>query len=355
MRQLQLVSTIMTVLLLSTNALAQEQAAPAAPVATSDIAASEQKTADPPADPNVLELQALVVTGAQPGPGLWKVSKGENVMWVLGTQSPLPNKMEWESNEVEKTIAASQEVLRETSVTVGSDIGVFRGMMLLPSLYSARKNPDDKHLKDVVPAPLYARWLVLKQKYIGNDSGIEKWRPIFASQELYTKAVEKSGLTFKNSARSRVMDLAKKNKVPVITPKIDLKFEEPKAAIKEFKKTSLSDIECFEKTITRLETDLGAMIDRANAWSVGDIEGLKNLPYADQNVACANALTSTTVAKKKGLSDIREQSMQVWLKAAETALNKNKMTFAVIPMTEIMRPTGYLAKLKEKGYSIEAP
>jgi hypothetical protein len=332
----------------------QSVATPTMPVPSKAEQASPE-TSETAENSDIQVLEVMVVTGAQPGPGLWKVSKGENVMWVLGTQSPLPNKMEWESNKVEKTIAASQEVLRETSVTVGSDIGVFRGMMLLPSLYSARKNPDDKSLQDVLPAPLYARWLVLKKKYIGNDSGIEKWRPIFASQELYNKAIEKSGLSFKNSARSRIMDLAKKNKVPVVTPKIDLKFEEPKAAIKEFKKTSLSDIECFEKTISRLETDLDAMIDRANAWSVGDIEGLKNLPYADQNVACANALTSTAVAKKKGLSDIREQSMQVWLKAAETALNKNKMTFAVIPMTEIMRPTGYLAKLKEKGYTIEAP
>jgi hypothetical protein len=350
MRRLLLASMIAT-LLLGKSSYAQEKTVPAATPVVSEAVTAETK----PEDKNMVELQALVVTGVQPGPGLWKVSKGENIMWVLGTQSPLPNKMEWESGEVEKIIANSQEVLRETTVSVGSDIGVFRGLMLLPSLYSARKNPNDATLQEVLPPPLYARWLVLKKKYIGNDSGIEKWRPIFASQELYTKAVEKSGLSFDNIAREVVVDAAKKNKIRVITPRVEIKFEEPKAAIKEFQKTSLSDVDCFEKTITRLETDLGAMIDRANAWSVGDIEGLKNLPFADQSQSCISALTNTAVAQKKGLSDIRGQSMQAWLVAAETALTKNKVTFAVMPMNEVLRPTGYLAKLKEKGYTIEAP
>jgi hypothetical protein len=31
------------------------------------------------------EMQEVVVTGEQPGPGLWQVSKGDHVLWVLGT------------------------------------------------------------------------------------------------------------------------------------------------------------------------------------------------------------------------------------------------------------------------------
>ena len=56
-------------------------------------------------------MEAMVVTGAQPGPGMWKVSKGDNVLWIMGTQSPLPKKMEWASRDVEKTIARADEIL----------------------------------------------------------------------------------------------------------------------------------------------------------------------------------------------------------------------------------------------------
>ena len=41
----------------------------------------------------ISDMDAIVVTGVQPGPGMWKVSQGDHVMWVLGTQSPLPKQM----------------------------------------------------------------------------------------------------------------------------------------------------------------------------------------------------------------------------------------------------------------------
>ena len=41
--------------------------------------------------------ETILVAGQRPGPGLWKVSKGDHVLWVFGTYSPLPKKMEWRS------------------------------------------------------------------------------------------------------------------------------------------------------------------------------------------------------------------------------------------------------------------
>src|SRR5689334_22389285 len=58
----------------------------------------------------------VLVTGEQPGPGLWKVIKGDHILWILGTQAPLPKKMTWRSAEVEKIVANSQELLTNPSV-----------------------------------------------------------------------------------------------------------------------------------------------------------------------------------------------------------------------------------------------
>lgn len=300
-------------------------------------------------------LEVMVVSGAQPGPGMWKVSKGENVLWIMGMQSPLPKKMEWVSRKVEQTIAQSDEVLFDTSVSVSTDRGMFGNMMLIPSLYGARKNPNDAELKDVLSPALYQRWLVLKAKYIGSDNGIEKWRPIFAAQELYEKAIKKSGLSGENIVKPVVEDVAKEYKKKIIRPKLEVKIEKPKAVIKEFSKTSLADIECFSKTMDRLETDLSAMIERGNAWSIGDVEGLKNLSFNDQNQSCIAALTNAAISQKNGFAGIRQKAMAEWLKAADTALAKNKSTFAVLPMGDMLKPTGLLASLRAKGYQIEEP
>ena len=306
-----------------------------------------------PDDVPVLEM--MVVSGAQPGPGMWKVSKGENILWIMGMQSPLPKKMDWVSRKVEQTIAQSDEVLFDTSVSVSTDRGMFGNMMLIPSLYGARKNPNDAELKDVLSPALYQRWLVLKAKYIGSDNGIEKWRPIFAAQELYEKAIKKSGLSAENIIKPVVEDAAKEYKKKIIRPKLEVKIEKPKAVIKEFSKTSLADIECFSKTMDRLETDLSGMIERGNAWSIGDVEGLKKLSFTDQNQSCISALTNAAISQKNGFADIRQKAIAEWLKAADTALAKNKSTFAVLPMGEMLKPTGLLASLRAKGYQVEEP
>ncbi len=308
-----------------------------------------------PLPDDIKMMEAMVVTGSQPGPGMWKVSKGDNVMWIMATQSPLPKKMDWVSRDVEKTIAQSDEVLFETSVSVSTDRGMFGNMLLIPSLYGARKNPNDAELKDVLSPELYQRWTVLKAKYIGRDKSIEKWRPIFAAQELYDKAVEKSGMSSDNIVRPVVEDAAKEYRKKIIRPKIEVKIEKPKVAIKEFSKSSLADIECFAKTMDRLETDLSAMIDRGNNWAIGDVEALKKLAFTDQNQSCIAALTNAAVAQKTGFADIRQRAKTAWLAAADTALAKNKSTFAILPMSDMLRPTGLLASLRAKGYQVEEP
>ena len=76
----------------------------------------------------------------------------------------------------------------------------------------SRKNPDGATLKQLLPADLYARWSVLRDKYIGDyqeeESDIERRRPMFAALELYDKAINKVGLTSTNAVRSAVEDLA---------------------------------------------------------------------------------------------------------------------------------------------------
>src|SRR5262249_39937863 len=46
-------------------------------------------------------VDEIVVSGEQPGPGLWKVTKGDHVLWILGTLTPLPKRMTWRSGEIE--------------------------------------------------------------------------------------------------------------------------------------------------------------------------------------------------------------------------------------------------------------
>lgn len=300
-------------------------------------------------------LDTIVVSGEQPGPGLWKVSKGDHVLWILGTLNPLPEKMTWTTNEIEATIADSQQVILGPSANFSIKGGMFRGLFLLPSLMGARNNPGKEKLVDVIPADLYARWIVLKRKYIGNDNGIEKRRPIFAAQELYVEAIKRSGLSLDTGVGKAVGKAAKRSKVEVVEPRIELRIEAPGAAVKEFKKTALDDLDCFVKTMSRLETDIEVMKLRANAWAQGDIETLQSMPYTDQMQACADAMLKASVVEERGLGDLQERLATLWLDTVDTALEKNQSSFAMLPLRHLLSDDGLLARLRARGYLVEAP
>jgi len=302
-------------------------------------------------------LEEVLVTGVQPGPGLWKVTRpavnGDHVRWVLGSQWPLPKKMTWRSAELETTMARSQELL--APVAVSAQTGFFGGLAMLPALVGVRDNPGGQKLQDLVPADLYARWLVLKAKYLGSDDQVEKWRPIFAAAELYWKAIRKSGLETSNAVWPVVEKLARKHRLKVTKPEITVKVEKARATINEFKRSPLPDLECFAKTVERLESDLGLMRARANAWASGDVGALREMAHDDQAGACIAVVMNAQVVQERGYAAIPARMAAAWITAAEEALASNESTVAVLPMHEILKPDGYLALLRARGYSVEEP
>ena len=300
-------------------------------------------------------VEEVVVFGTRPGPELWKVSNGENVLWVLGTLSPLPKRMTWHSELVGAVIEDSQVLLFPPSLSVSADVGFFQKLSLVTSVIGIKKNPDKKKLKDVVPEDLYTRWLVLKKKYIGNDRGVEKVRPIFASNKLFEKAIAKIGLTNNTKVEKKVRKIAKKNKLEFITPTIKIDLNKPKSAIKKFKKSQISDLECFSKTLDRLETDLKSMRLRAFAWAAGDVSKMRGLQYPNQNKACSSAILNNDIAEDIGMTDIRLRLRQLWLEEATNALTNNQSTFAILPISNLLGSESYLDFLTAQGYTVDVP
>lgn len=319
-----------------------------------DVAPAPSTDAVPSRDEAIV-LETLVVSGVVPGPGMWKVRRDGHTMWLLGTLQPVARRMEWESGAVERQIAASSQILLPPSVKFDLGMGRFRTLMLVPSMLGARKNPDGDKLVDHVPAEDYARWLALKKKYLGRDRGVEKRRPIFAAQELYEAAVEKSGLRFKGLVSPLVDKITKRHGIPSHRPRIEIAISDPKAAIRAFRETAIDDAECFRKTLDHLEADLEKMRLRANAWARGDMLTLREITYEDQSQACMDAVLESRFAKEQGIDDLPERLETAWLDAAEKTIAEHETSFAALPIGRLVAPDGYLAKLAARGYEIEAP
>lgn len=298
--------------------------------------------------------EQIVVVGQKPGPGLWKVSKGDHVLWVFGSYAPLPRKMEWRSREVEKILAESQEYLLPPNAR--ADVGFLKGLTLLPQMIGLKKNPDGAELKDVLPADVYARWLELKQKYIGDDGGIERERPLFAAGELHRRALGKIGLGTDKEVRERIGKLVKQYNLRSTKTEVLLALDDPSRMLKEFKKSPLEDVACFRKTLDQLEGELDTLRTRANAWAVGDIGEILKLNFAERENSCRDAVYNSQFMKEQASFQSMEQRMrESWLSAAERALAANRSTFAVLQLRDIVDPDGYIAALKTRGYSVQPP
>ena len=149
--------------------------------------------------------------------------------------------------------------------------------------------------------------------------------------------------------------MAKKKDLTITSPNVELVIEDGKKAVREFQSTPLDDLDCFRRTLDRVEKDIESMKLRANAWALGEVEILASLPYTDNFRACTDAVFETRFAKQRGLDNLGERLNAAWMTAAEKALAKNRSTFGVVPMALMLRDGGYLTMLRARGYTVEAP
>lgn len=318
------------------------------PVLAADTAASATET--------IRDMSPVTVTGVQPGPGMWKVRGPDgHVLWVLGTVSPLPAGLQWKSADVEAVIANAGVVLGPPSLMVNADIGFFRGMALVPAALAARKNPDGARLEEILSERQYARWSKLKDRYLGWELGIERWRPTFAAEKLMHAALKEHGMQRDviSTGVDRLVGAAGLKTTPVV---LKLTIEDPRAMLKDLKRTDLGDVACLERAMTMIERRMPVLVARANAWSTGDIGVLEHLPGADAESDCLTALLdSPFVRSQEGVGDIARQVRDTWLAEAEKALLEHDTSFAVLSMGQMLHEEGYLVELATRGFTVEAP
>ena len=299
-------------------------------------------------------LDEVVVSGEQPGPGLWRVTNGANTLWILGTHSPLPRDMKWRAREVESIILQSQSVIAPPDIDVDADIGFFGALRLMPAALRARAIPDDKTLSDVLPADLYARWARLKQKY-DTPKKIERWRPVIAVSVMIEEALDEAKLTNRDIVWPTVEKLAKRHDVVIRQPTVGLEIKDPRGMISDFAQQDLSrEIGCFEGLVSRMEHDLPKLQLQANAWATGDIAGMRAITTDELVDRCLEAVTGAPKLAAM-IAEARRRFRLETLVAWEGALQRNTNTLAVISVDELFSTDGPLSELRRRGYQVIEP
>ena len=302
--------------------------------------------ADQAVDTDSEPMEEVLVTGEQPGPGLWKVSSGDHVLWILGEVAPQPGKVKWRSRKFEALLEDSQEVVLD-----------FSGVMW-PNMFQdaaearVRKLPAGQTLRDVVSPELYAR-ADAARKFYGTPEQIDELRPFYAGRRILLSALRKMDMEKRFSASLTVRKLARRAWIDVTI--VNAPGQTHETQLKNIEQGST--VPCLEMMVTIVEDGGAGMRRLANAWSVGDIAALRQLVplYALQTDHHESKCTVALYGGEQQANEFVARRTEAWLAAAEEALRKNQSTMAVISMAELFAPDGYLAGLRARGYKVVEP
>jgi uncharacterized protein YbaP (TraB family) len=301
------------------------------------LAAAVCRADQPPA------LDEIVVTAERAGPGMWHVHRGAANVWILGSVSPLPRDITWRSRQVESVLESTSQVLVQKPL----EISIPRILWMLIADRKYLMVGGGKRLKDVLPPDLYRRFTAQRSN-VGEDADKwERYRPIIAVAFLQRAAFHQVNLSMRLDLGAALRALAKKHGV---------RIEEIRVAgvsdMLEALKTMPAATErtCVEASLTTIESGLPRLVDRAQAWAVGNVERIENLPELKDVDACRTALDAG-----KGALDVIGRIRQTWLENIEKYLRSAGTTIAVVNLDILLERGGLLDQLRAKGYEIDAP
>jgi len=288
-------------------------------------------------------LDELVVTGERAGPGMWHVHRGDAHLWILGSLSPLPKGITWRSKQLEEVLATTNQVV----VPKPLEVGVARVLWLLITERRLLMVGGGKRLRDVLPAPLHARFATERAKYTSDADKWERFRPIIAAAFLEQAAFHQVGLSTRLDLGAAVRVLAQKHGVRVEELKV-AGVNDALDALKDMPSTAENI--CVEASLVTVEQDLPRLVERAQAWADGNVERLQALHEPVEVDACLAALDAGS-----GAGDVMAQVRRTWLEALEKYLRGGGVTVAVVNTDLLWEKGGLLDELRAAGYEIDAP
>lgn len=304
------------------------------------------------AEPAVLEE---VRVQDEPGPLMWRVSRDDHVLWIIGTLTPVPKDLAWNTRQVKTAVQEAEEVLA-LNVHASVDGNAFTLMRHLPALLKLRKNPDGAQLRDLLAPEQYARWQRLyAAAHDDSPEDIEDWRPMILADVLYMRTLAKQGLVDRDPVTPVLRRIAKEAKVRTERRQISMGLGKPKPLIEEFRNLPRQrELDCLVATMDHIEQQLPGAAARAQAWATGDPALLTQDLSAAHHDSCT-LLSVRESSLKEQIDRLEQQSRQAFLDMAGYALLGRGTSVTTMPVQFLRGERNVLDDLRASGYLIETP
>jgi hypothetical protein len=278
--------------------------------------------------------EPIKVGAGRKGPALWRVSKGEDEVWVLGATAPL-TRNDWDAQAVEKAVAASRVVYTPPVAALGLVTGL---RILVGGEY---KIPGGKTLDQATTPALAARVRTTAARVGLKDADINRLRPSWAAfllpmrafdHEHWVRPVDKvEALARKHHVK--VQPIARYDARPVLDG-LDALSPDKSA-------------ECLAMAVDDVDFDLAHVEAGTAAFAQGDLAGLRRHYRYENAFNCLTAAPQLEVLLQRSLKDGADN--------IERALSKKEHAFFILSVSSLARKDGVLEILRARGYRVEEP
>jgi hypothetical protein len=285
------------------------------------------------------DIESVTVKG-EPGPAVWRLTRGASEVWVLGTVGPLPRDMEWNRATATDLLDGARALL----LPPRADVNLVDVAWFLLRHGSELSLPRGQRLEDGLPPDLRAHFTAAIMA-IGADA--DDYRtdiPIRAAVRLGQDFQKKADLGYREP-RATVESLASRKRIST-TPVY--RFEVMDAVRDLLKLTPDQQRACLSQAVEDVTWARAHALAAARAWAVGDIRTVKGHYSESRLFACV-------IAQVERAGDINARATAETVAAIDAALNQPGKTVALVAMGPLLRRDGVLARLKAKGVTIEAP
>ena len=315
-------------------------------------AVAAQEEADPRSSPSSDHVvEEVLVLGEIPGPPIWKVAKDDHALWILGYPKWVPADLSWRSELVEHVLADSSEYLTSVGASItGNPLNVLKVARVLRQFRRMRQIPDRGTLNDLLPEDLYELFLQTQLLYAPKRDDLGRLRPSEAAKELFDSAARSASLERGSRTIHRAIHKrARKHGLKEVTAVISQRVEDSDLLDSMAEMSAGAEQTCLKVRLQGLDARLEGLRRRAAAWAEGDLASVRAHPGDLATEVCN---PRRLASRPEVWIEMESRSWALWHDNAERALRNNAATFAILPLTDLLRGDGPLSRLRERGYEV---
>ena len=286
------------------------------------------------ADPDATLVEELVVTARLPGPAWWRVSKGDNVVYVLGSPSLAPERMQWDRAIFEHRLQGANEVILP-----------YRGLrvkvMGVPgAMFAYMKLKSSKPFEETLTPDLRARFVAVREK-IGQPAKRYGTKNALAAGVLLAGDYREASALTDSDPTKLIRYLAQQAGV-----KVEQKTYDVGPLLRGMVKTDRAGgMACLEEVLNEAEAGSAATRAAARSWAEGDVRAALSGERSYER--CLNAAPGAIAFDTRAKADQAA--------AIAKALEKPGHSIALVQLRPLLSKGGVLDRLRAQGFEIRTP